>query len=96
MMPGPHAAPCLLRDPRLRAHAVVKRFPILPAHPERVCWGCDRYCPADAMACGNGSERSPHPSELFGPDWHDWVPPTASPAPSAAPLVPAPRRKNTP
>ena len=47
-----------------------KIFPILPAHPERTCWGCDKYCPADAMACGNGSERSQHPSELFGPDWH--------------------------
>ena len=63
---------------------MAKRFPLRPAHPERICWGCDKYCPAGAMACGNGSERSPHPSELFGPDWHDWVPPTASPAPSAA------------
>ena len=88
---------------------MAKKFPLHPKHPERICWGCDRYCPADAMACGNGSERSPHPSELFGPDWHDWVPPTASPAPSAArgdagvdgvpaaaPPVPAPRRNNTP
>lgn len=46
-----------------------KRFPLLPAHPERVCWGCDKYCPAASMACGNGSDRTPHPSELFGPDW---------------------------
>jgi len=46
-----------------------KKFPILPAHPERVCWGCDRYCPTDSLACGNGSERTPHLSELFGADW---------------------------
>ena len=46
-----------------------KRFPILPKHPERTCWGCDRYCPADSLACGNGSTRAQHPVELFGPDW---------------------------
>lgn len=48
-----------------------KKFPRNPAHPERTCWGCDRYCAANAMLCGNGSERSPHPAELFGPDWAD-------------------------
>ena len=52
-----------------------KKFPILPAHPERICWGCDRYCSTDALACGNGSERTPHLSELFGADWMDWGPP---------------------
>jgi hypothetical protein len=31
-----------------------------------VCWGCDGDCRADDLACGNGSERSPHPLELFG------------------------------
>jgi hypothetical protein len=46
-----------------------KRFPILPAHPERTCWGCDKYCPADSLACGNGSERTQHPMELFGENW---------------------------
>ena len=49
-----------------------KRFPIHPANPHRVCWGCDRYCPADDMACGNGADRTQHPEELFGPDWHTW------------------------
>lgn len=49
-----------------------KRFPIAPAHPERSCWGCDRYCAADALACGNGSERTQHPAELFGADWAQW------------------------
>lgn len=54
---------------------MAKRFPLHPAHPERTCWGCDRYCPAQAMACGNGSDRTQHPEELFGPDWAEWVPP---------------------
>lgn len=44
-----------------------------PKHPERVCWGCDRYCPADDLACGNGTVRTPHPVELFGDDWFDWA-----------------------
>ncbi|SFE04904.1 DUF3079 domain-containing protein [Paracidovorax konjaci] len=49
-----------------------RKFPDHPAHPERICWGCDRYCPAGSMACGNGSDRTPHPVELFGDDWRDW------------------------
>lgn len=49
---------------------MAKRFPIHPAHPERNCWGCERYCAADAMLCGNGSERAQHPVELFGDDWN--------------------------
>ena len=44
-------------------------LPLHPKHPERICWGCDRYCPADDMVCGNGTIRCPHPCELFGPDW---------------------------
>lgn len=51
---------------------MAKKFPIKPAHPERICWGCDKFCPADAMQCGNGSLATPHPSELFGDDWLDW------------------------
>jgi len=54
---------------------MAKKFPIHPARPELICWGCDRYCPADSMACGNGSDRTQHPQELFGPDWAEWVPP---------------------
>lgn len=42
-----------------------------PAHPERVCWGCEKLCPASDLACGNGTERTQHPSELFGPDWYE-------------------------
>jgi hypothetical protein len=49
--------------------AMAKRFPILPKHPERTCWGCDRYCPSTDLACGNGSTRAQHPVELFGADW---------------------------
>ena len=62
-----------------------KKFPIHPARPERNCWGCDRYCAADAMLCGNGSERTQHPVELFGDDWLDGAParsPIAPPTPS--------------
>ena len=52
-----------------------KRFPIDPPHPERTCWGCDRYCAAGSLACGNGSERTQHPAELFGADWAQWQAP---------------------
>jgi hypothetical protein len=48
------------------------RIHLLPAHPERICWGCDKYCPADDLACGNGTIRTPHPCELFGHDWLEW------------------------
>jgi hypothetical protein len=43
-----------------------------PQHPERICWGCDKLCPADSLACGNGTIRTPHPAELFGDDWLAW------------------------
>ena len=46
-----------------------RKFPIRPAHPERTCWGCDKYCAADSLRCGNGSERTQHPIELFGEGW---------------------------
>ncbi|NEX62405.1 DUF3079 domain-containing protein [Noviherbaspirillum galbum] len=49
---------------------MAKIFPIHPRNPHRICWGCDKYCPADSLACGNGSERTAHPVELFGDDWH--------------------------
>ena len=45
---------------------MAKKFPIKPANPERICWGCERYCPADKLMCGNGTVAAPHPSELFG------------------------------
>ena len=49
--------------------AMSKRFPLHPPHPERNCWGCDRYCKASDMLCGNGSNRTQHPLETLGPDW---------------------------
>lgn len=49
---------------------MAKPFPLHPARPELICWGCDRYCPAGDMACGNGADRTQHPVELFGADWH--------------------------
>ncbi|MGB9093696.1 MAG: DUF3079 domain-containing protein [Gallionella sp.] len=48
---------------------MAKKFPTHPAHPERICWGCDKYCPGHDMCCGNGSDRAQHPVELFGDDW---------------------------
>ena len=54
---------------------MAKNFPLNPKHPERICWGCDKYCPADSLACGNGSGRTQHPAELIGEDWYtygDW------------------------
>lgn len=64
---------------------MAKLFPIVPAHPERICWGCDKYCSSNAMLCGNGSERTPHMSELFGDDWLEWGL-GQSPATEASPI----------
>lgn len=49
-----------------------RKLPLHPKNPERVCWGCDKYCPANALACGNGTIRTQHPAELFGDDWMEW------------------------
>jgi hypothetical protein len=49
------------------------KIALQPRHPERVCWGCDKYCRADRLTCGNGTERTLHPIELFGPDWLEWA-----------------------
>ena len=51
---------------------VMTHIPLLPKNPDRVCWGCDKYCPADELACGNGTIRTLHPVELFGDDWLQW------------------------
>lgn len=45
------------------------KIPLNPGHPERICWGCERFCPADDLRCGNGTERAQHPAELWGPEW---------------------------
>jgi hypothetical protein len=49
-----------------------KKFPANPSNPERICWGCDKYCPVGSLACGNGSDRTQHPIEIFGRDWMSW------------------------
>lgn len=51
---------------------MAKKVPLNPAHPERICWGCDRYCAADDLRCGNGAGRTQHPVELWGEDWATW------------------------
>ena len=51
---------------------MAKKFPLHPKHPERICWGCDKYCPTDSLGCGNGSGRTQHPMELLGEDWYEW------------------------
>ncbi|TFW06907.1 DUF3079 domain-containing protein [Oxalobacteraceae bacterium OM1] len=67
---------------------MAKHFPIHPANPQRICWGCDKYCPAESLACGNGSERTQHPVELFGEDWMEWG--LSAETPVAAPADAAP------
>jgi hypothetical protein len=65
----------LIVFPTLAFNRMAKKFPLHPRHPERICWGCDQYCPADSMNCGNGSERTQHPAEIMGDDWYldgDW------------------------
>lgn len=54
----------------------MSRVPLRPKNPERVCWGCDKYCPADSLACGNGTIRTMHPVELFGENWLEETKPT--------------------
>jgi len=51
---------------------MARRIPVRPAHPERICWGCDLYCAANDLRCGNGKERTQHPIETFGPDWMEF------------------------
>lgn len=51
---------------------MAKKFPLHPRHPERICWGCDKFCAVDALQCGNGSGRTQHPSEMLGDDWYKW------------------------
>ena len=52
---------------------MAKKFPLNPTHPERICCGCERYCPVDDIACGNGSDRTQHPIEIFGEGWEQWL-----------------------
>ena len=63
-----------------------------PKHPERICWGCDKYCSADDLRCGNGTIRTQHPVELFGEDWIQWELNHGSP--EAPMLLNPPERKH--
>jgi hypothetical protein len=65
---------------------MAKRFPTNPRHPERICWGCDLYCPAKALACGNGADRTMHPMELFGEDWNSFEGQLEKPVAGDAPV----------
>ena len=56
-------------DPQAK---MAKVFPLHPTNPQRICWGCDKYCAADSLACS--AERTPHLAELFGDNWADWAP----------------------
>lgn len=73
---------------------MAKKFPVAPAHPERLCWGCDLYCPADDLRCGNGADRTPHPCEFWGDDWEQMLEGTTSET-TAMPEV-APVKGNPP
>lgn len=46
-----------------------------PQAPRTNLLGMRPDCPVKSLACGNGSERTMHPAELFGEDWcvpGDW------------------------
>jgi hypothetical protein len=45
------------------------RIAIYPKHPERICWGCEKYCSVSHLSCRE--TRVAHPVELFGEDWED-------------------------
>jgi hypothetical protein len=47
----------------------MSKSPLYPKHPERICWGCEKYCSADHLNCRE--TRVEHPVELFGIDWLD-------------------------
>jgi hypothetical protein len=55
--------------PSRSARDAASGVPLAPAHPERICWGCDKFCPDSELACGNATIRTPHPVELFGDEW---------------------------
>lgn len=68
---------------------MARKFPTHPKHPERICWGCDKYCPADSLICGNGSGRTEHPVEILGEDWDKWDASAESEPPATRAVEPA-------
>ncbi|HVU00543.1 MAG TPA: DUF3079 domain-containing protein [Polyangiaceae bacterium] len=71
-------------------------LPVHPSHPERVCWGCEKLCPADDLSCGNGTERQQHPVELFGEGWEEWADWKRAPAESASTAPPEKKAEEEP
>jgi hypothetical protein len=57
---------------RRRAAVIHVETLLSPKYPERVCWGCNKHCRADALDCGNGTVRAQHPIEIFGEDWFEF------------------------
>src|SRR5215469_7409621 len=73
------ASPIVPGHPGKKTHAIQlgattskQKLALKPKHPERICWGCDKYCSADDLRCGNGTIRTQHPVELFGQNWLEW------------------------
>ena len=71
---GDPVTPGLSKEQSRSSDQCLSRSLLRPKHPERVCWGCDRYCPAGDLRCGNGNIRTPHPIELFGEEWLEGEP----------------------
>jgi hypothetical protein len=57
-----------------------------PKYPERTCWGCDRFCSANDLSCGNGTVRTQHPVELLGDDWLEFAKETDPTSDPTSPL----------
>jgi hypothetical protein len=75
------------------------KFPLHPRNPERICRGCEKFCPEDDMYCGNGTIRAPHPCELMGDDWYEWLEEHERPQVDEAELIqlaPPPPAENQP
>lgn len=62
------------------------KMPIHPKHPERICWGCEKYCSANHLCCRE--TRAAHPVELFGDDWWE--------ASNSQPVSPQPDKRREP
>jgi hypothetical protein len=60
---------------QLQSRIYGQKISYFPQKPRAHLLGCDKYCAATDLQCGNGSERIQHPFELDGPDWYrqgDW------------------------
>ena len=48
-----------LRPQQQKACSAMTNFPLHPKHPERICWGCEKYCPADDLAVETDPSERP-------------------------------------